>query len=414
MALFSLFLLFLAVILGFVKKMNTGLICIAFSLILGRVAGFSDKAVIAGFSYNLFLTLLGVTYLFALAQNNGCMNLAAKKVVALAGKRTALIPIFIFLFCVILAAIGPGCVPTIAIMEVFSMALALEMRINPVMLAAIVVLGSSGGGVSPIAPTGIVGLTLMEDAGIHNAAKALFTNGLVATTLYAAVVYIAFGGYKIKAENTMKLDELPAFNTKQWITIAGMIAMVIMVIGFGFNVGLTSFFIATILSILNVSDESAAIKSVPWSTLILIGGVSVLMNMIIKLGGIKMLSAALASIMTPATAASILGISAGTLSWFSSTIGLVMPTLIPTVPSVVEAMGNACNPVELATALTMISHTAGISPLSTGGGLALAAYCGMSSSNYQQKMFITLFVTSASGVLFLSFMAYLGLFRWFI
>ena len=163
-------LLFVAVVLGFVKKMNIGLLCIAFSLVLGRIAGFSDKAIIAGFNYSLFMTLLGVTYLFALAQNNGCMTLAAKKVVALAGKRTFLVPIFVYLFCVFLSSIGPGCIPTMAIMLIFAMTLAAEMNINPVMLTALCVLGASGGGVSPIAPTGIIGVMLSEEVGVHGVA----------------------------------------------------------------------------------------------------------------------------------------------------------------------------------------------------------------------------------------------------
>lgn len=416
MALFSLVLLFVAVVLGFIKKMNIGLLCIAFSLVLGRIAGFSDKAIIAGFNYSLFMTLLGVTYLFALAQNNGCMTLAAKKVVALAGKRTFLVPIFVYLFCVFLSSIGPGCIPTMAIMLIFAMTLAAEMNINPVMLTALCVLGASGGGVSPIAPTGIIGVMLSEEVGVHNVAMPMYINGLISTTLYAIVVYFVFGGHKLKSQNNVSFAELPAFNVKQWITIGGIFAMVVLVIGFGFNVGLTSFFIAMILSILNVSNEADAVRSVPWGTLVLVGGVSVLMNLIIKLDGIKMLSVALASVMTPSTATPILSISAGILSWFSSTSGVVMPTFIPTIPTVVAEMQGNCNPVELITALTMIAHTAGISPMSTGGGLGLAAYCGAvkGGAEQQQKLFLQLFLTSACAVLFLSFMAYLGLFRWFI
>ena len=101
MAIFSLCLLVLAILLGFFRKMNAGLICIAFSLVLAKVAGISDKAVIAGFNYSLFLTLLGVTYLFSLAQINGCLSLIAIKVVSLAGKRTYLVPIFVFVFSTI-------------------------------------------------------------------------------------------------------------------------------------------------------------------------------------------------------------------------------------------------------------------------------------------------------------------------
>ena len=127
MALFSLSLLVLAILLGFFRKMNAGLICIAFSLVLGRVAGIPDKAIIAGFSYNLFLTLLGVTYLFSLAQSNGTLKIIAIKTISLAGKRTFLVPIYIFIFSTILSAIGPGCIPTMAIMMVFSMSFHQEL-----------------------------------------------------------------------------------------------------------------------------------------------------------------------------------------------------------------------------------------------------------------------------------------------
>lgn len=417
MALFSLVLLVLAILLGFFRKMNAGLIAIGFSLILGRVAGIPDKQIIAGFSYNLFLTLLGVTYLFSLAQNNGTLKLIALKVVSLAGKRTYLVPVYIFVFSTILSAIGPGCIPTMAIMMVFAMTLAAELNIHPAMLSAIVVLSASGGGVSPIAPTGIIAINACAAGGMtQDVGIPFLINGVVSAAVYSAVVYIFFGGYKVKSVDSEAMKIKESFNRNQLITIAGIAAMIVMVMIFKYNVGLVSFLIAAVLSALGVADETDALKKVPWGTLVLVSGVSVLINLISKLGGIKMLSAALASVMTPSTATAIVSLSAGLLSWVSSTSGVVMPTLIPTVPGIVEAMHGAVDPVEMATALSMVSHTGGISPLSTGGGLALAAYTSVaqSSAEEQQKLFVTMFAVSAAGVAFLSFMAYLGLFKWFI
>lgn len=68
MAIFSLLLLLLAIALGFIRKMNTGLLAFAFALLLGKLAGITDKEIIKGFNYSLFIMLLGVTYLFSLAQ----------------------------------------------------------------------------------------------------------------------------------------------------------------------------------------------------------------------------------------------------------------------------------------------------------------------------------------------------------
>ena len=281
MAVFSLCLLVLAILFGFFRKMNAGLICIAFSLILGRVAGIPDKAIIAGFSYNLFLTLLGVTYLFSLAQNNGTLKLIALKVVALAGKRTYLVPIYIFVFSTILSAICPGRIPTMAIMMVFAMTLAAELNIHPAMLSAIVVLSASGGGVSPIAPTGIIAINACASAGLtQDVGIPFLINGVLSTAVYSTVVYFFFGGHKIKSVASESLNIKESFNKKQIITIVGMAAMIFMVMFLKYNVGLVSFLVAAVLSALGVADESEALKKVPWGTLVLVGGVSVLINLI--------------------------------------------------------------------------------------------------------------------------------------
>lgn len=90
--------------------------------------------------------------------------------------------------------------------------------------------------------------------------------------------------------------------------------------------------------------------------------------------------------------------------------------MIPTIPNVIAGVGGNISPVELATAITMISNTAGISPLSTGGALALAAYssAAKASPEFQQKLFARMFGISALGVITLSVLAYFGLFRWLL
>ena len=56
----------------------------------------------------MFVTLVGVTYLFGMASNNGTLELFSKKVVALVGKYTVLIPILMFVLSAFISAIGPG------------------------------------------------------------------------------------------------------------------------------------------------------------------------------------------------------------------------------------------------------------------------------------------------------------------
>ena len=416
MALLSLFSLAGAIFLGFFRKMNTGLVCIGFALLLGKIAGMADRDIIGGFNYSLFLMLLGVTYLFGLAEINGTLKLLTRKITVLAGKHTYMIPVVMYVFATVLSALGPGTIPTTAIMMVFGMTLAVEMKINPAMLAAIIFLGAAGGGMSPLAATGIIGLDLCQGFGLTGIELPLLVNGVLSSTVYAALVYVAFGGYKLKSDVVLQFSDIPAFNKEQIITLIGIAVMVGFVMLFKVNVGLASFTVAMVLSFLRVSDEEQALKKIPWGTLLLICGVGVLMNVIIALGGIDLLSASLASVMSAKTATTILGVTAGVMSWFSSTSGVVMPTLIPTIPHIIQQMSISVNPVEWVTAISMVSNTAGISPLSTGGALALAAYSAEAgaAAGELDRLFIKMFSISAAGVVTLSILAYFGFYRWLL
>lgn len=415
MALLSLLFLLLAIFLGFVRKMNTGLLCIAFALVLGRMSGVSDAAIMKGFNSSLFIMLLGVTYLFSMAQINGSLDLLAQKVIALAGRRVYLIPVIIYVFSIVLAALGPGSVPTMAIMMVFSMSLAAEMKISPVLLSTLTVLGSCAGGLSPLAATGIIGANLCAEFGLTGIENDFLLNGVFSFTVYAVIVYVWLGGYKLRAADDVGEKVIPSFNRKQLLTIAGIVAMVFMVMLLHINVGLVSFAVAAVLSFLRVSEEAKAIRHIPWNTLLLITGVGVLMQLIIDLGGINILSAALVSIMSAKSAAAVMGLTSGIMSWFSSSSGVVMPTLLPTVPHIAQQLGGV-NELELASSITTISHVAAISPLSTGGALALAAYASAANANQkqQQNLFMKMFGVSALGVSVLCVFSYFGMFHWLL
>lgn len=415
MALLSLLFLLLAIFLGFVRKMNTGLLCIAFALVLGRMSGVSDAVIMKGFNSSLFIMLLGVTYLFSMAQINGSLDLLAQKVIALAGRRVYLIPVIIYVFSIVLAALGPGSVPTMAIMMVFSMSLAAEMKISPVLLSTLTVLGSCAGGLSPLAATGIIGANLCAEFGLTGIENDFLLNGVFSFTVYAVIVYVWLGGYKLRAAENVGEKVIPSFNRKQLLTIAGIVAMVFMVMLLHINVGLVSFAVAAVLSFLRVSEEAKAIRHIPWNTLLLITGVGVLMQLIIDLGGINILSAALVSIMNAKSAAAVMGLTSGIMSWFSSSSGVVMPTLLPTVPHIAQQLGGV-NELELASSITTISHVAAISPLSTGGALALAAYASAANANQkqQQNLFMKMFGVSALGVSVLCVFSYFGMFHWLL
>ncbi len=411
----ALLFLIVAICIGFFMKVNTGLVAIGLSLVLGTMGGMSSKVIMAGFPTTLFITLLGVMFLFSISQENGTLELLAKKTVALSGKRTNMIPIIVYVFSVILSAVGPGTIPVMSLMAVFTCALAAEMGVSPLLLSATSVLGAAAGGISPIAPTGILGASLAAEQGITGIGTGYFINSIIAQTVYFVVIYFVLGGYKMKSDIVLSVKDTASFNKNQKITLVGIAALVIGVLVFNLNVGLLSFTIGLALLLLKVANERKSIAAIPWSTLILITGVNVLMKLVIELGGIDLLAAGLASIMTPGTAPSLLGLTGGIMSWFSSTSGVVMPTLIPTVNGIMENVGGNVSALALISAITNTAHVAGTSPISTGGSLGLASYVQTShaSDEEQRKLFVQMFLVAIGGVLVVALVAGTGVYTIF-
>ncbi|MCI8742999.1 MAG: hypothetical protein HFG63_10305 [Lachnospiraceae bacterium] len=414
MAILSLVFLFLAIFLGFWRKTNMGLVAFGLALVLGKIAGVAAKTIQAGFPTKLFVTLLGVMLLFSIAQENKTMEQIARRIISLAGKRTALIPIIVYVFSAVLAAVGPGTVPVMGLMAVFTCSLAAEMRISPVLLSATSVLGAAAGGLTPIAPTGILGLSLAEEQGITGIALPYALNMVMAMTVYFAVIYIVLKGYQMKSQAEVSEMKITPLDRSQAITLAGIVLLVVLVVGMGYDVGLTSFTIAMVLLLAKAGDQKKAIAGIPWGTLLMIAGINTLMAMVIALEGIDLLADGLASLMTPATAPGIMGVTAGIMSFFSSTSGVVMPTLIPTVSGVAAQVGGV-SALSLISAITNTASAAGMSPISTGGSMGLAAYSQIAqpTPEEQSRLFVQLFLVSIGGVIVIALFGMTGAYNWF-
>lgn len=421
----SLLVLVAVIAVGFIKKINIGFFSIgaAFLLmLLGMAVDFQVPAgeamralkasdVTKGFSSSMFVTLVGVTFLFGMASQNGTLDLFSKKIVALVGKRTYLIPVLMFFLSAFISAIGPGHIAAGILMTTFAVYLALELDINPMATALYAKLGANAGCASPLSLTGILAKELSTPLGYDGFSLHLFLSTLLSGFVFTLVVYILYKGYKVKADNPMKLSEIPKFNRKQQITMASIVIMVICCIGFKLDTGLFAFVMAAVLILLGCADEKKAIKSIPWGTLIMICGVGVLVNMISVMGGIDLISDTLASFMTARTAAPIMAATSGILSWVSSTTAVVMPTLYPIFAEICQRFAGV-NYVELISAITATSFAAAISPLSTGGAIIMSSYSAARETTTEEmnKMFYTLFLLSVGNVLINVLMAVVGVF----
>ena len=402
---------FVAVIaLAFLLKKNTGILAIAAALILARLGGISDKELLGMFDSKMFLMLFGVMYLFCIAQENGTLELLAKKILRLCGGRSKLFPAILFVLSAVLSAIGPGLISVTALMAALVVALAKQIGEHPIKLLPFATLGAFAGGLSPIAPSGIVAMEHAQKAGIDGLMLPLNFHIALTCLLFAVILFFFFRCYRFKT--VVSPEEKPApFTWKQWVTLLGILATALITVLLDVNVGLVGISVSLVLTIIGCGNEGAALKRVPWGTLIMITGAGLLISVVNKLGGIDLLKSWLQVLTKGKTANGVLTLIIGVIAWFVSTSGVIMPTFIPIAADLAE--GVPFTAASLAVGLCVSAHLAALSPLSSCGGLMLAAYSGSEGVEKKdsEKMFGHLFIMSAAGVLFSALLALLGLYN---
>ncbi len=416
LALLSLVFLIAVLILGFWKKVNMGFLAMGMALIIARIGKIPDKTVISNFSTSLFISLVGPAFLFSMAVNNGTMDLLAKKMLRLVGKRTWTIPLLLSAMTFMLSAAGCGNIPTFSIILPLGIALAVELGIDVIAMGLIITVACNLGCMSPIANGGIIAAGLIAETSYAGQFSwSIFGQCVLVWLIATLAFFFIYKLYKPGTGHLEMLDDVHPFNTKQKMTLLACLAVVVVVFAFGVNIGLAAPLAAIVLCIFGVADDKAAIRIMPWGTFILVCGVNMLMAVVKALGGIDLLVNGLTSVMNGSTARPIIALASGVMSWFSSTTGVVMPALIPTVPGILEQFpGAGYSP--LVASIIITSFLAAFSPASTGGAGIMAQYAIFNRDKGEQdtnKLFVRLFLTSIVCVLASVVFAFIGLYNIF-
>ena len=412
-AILAIVFLVVAIALGFAKGMNTGVVAMAFALIACMVCGLSDSQLQSGFPTNMFLILFGTMFLFGIAETTGTIHLLARKVIAMTGRTSWLLPWAVFLLAFVVSGLGAGPAPAIAIVALPALSLAIELGVSPFLFGVMCCLGADCGAASPISTAGIVAQGLIEDFGWPALQPTYLINSIIGHVIVALACYLILRGWKIKPQKRIDLKEIPGFDKKQITTLLGILVFIILVAVFRRNVGLTALIVGLVLVMIKVvPSDKEIIKDLSWNTLLLICGVSLLMNVVVLTGGIDLMVAFLSSLMNRYTAQPVISLTAGIMSWFSTTTSVVMPTLIPTIPGILENIGDVVSPIAMLSALCNGSFSAAISPLSAGGGIVLATYVQLTKCDEmeQTRMFRRLFLIAVFAVVVMVLVAATGIY----
>jgi len=400
----------LAIVLSCTSRLNVGLLALALAWVIGVYFGHLPlREVTAGFPVDLFLTLAGVTLLFSQARVNGTLDIVAHNAMRLCRGRVGLVPVMYFALGATLASAGPGNIATTGLLAPMAMATALRMNIPAFLMAIMVGNGCNSGSLSPIAPTGIIVTGLMNRIGLggHEVYSWLFN--MLAHAIVAFGAYLIFGGGKLLVRTDRvetAAEPVQALNRHHVLTLAiigllivGAISGTLLkifvaligvvpdwlsqVLSGGFSIGMAAFAGAVILSLARAADDHDAIKKMPWGTILMVCGVTVLIGLLEKTGGMDLFTNLLSSVATQATVIPFLGFIVGLVSAYSSTSGVVLPAFLPTVPGLIEKLGGG-NALAIASTMNVAGHLVDVSPLSTIGALCIA---GVPTGDDSRRLF---------------------------
>jgi len=375
--------LFGAIGLSMFSRLNVGLIAIACAWLIGvYLAGMKPDAVLAGFPSGLFLTLTGVTLLFAVAQVNQTFEALSLRSIRLVGSSVHLMPVMFFILTFVFSAVGPGAVPAIALVVPLAMVIGARVQLPPMLTALMVANGGNAGNFSPISAVGIIANSRMTAADIGGHEWKVMLANLLAHALVAGIAYL-FYFFRLRkpagVDDVHVLVDVPPLTPAQLRTIVMLLLWLVGVVVFGLNVGLSAFAAALLLMVMRAADEADAMRNVPWGIILMVTGMATLIAILESQGGMDLFTQMIAAIAGPGTINGVIAFVTGVISTYSSTSGVVIPAFLPTVPGVVEQLGGG-NPLGIALSINVGSSLVDVSPLSTIGALCVAAMVDSSQS----------------------------------
>jgi len=435
----SLVALVIVVVVSAIKEdFNPGIIAIALAILVGGFwAKMNGAAVMRLFPVDLFMILAGVTFMFAMANVNGTTEKFTAYMVRMVGGNTALIPLLVFVLVMFITTIGPGNIASVALLAPVMMALAGRIGMSGFAMTLLVVGAANSAAFSPYAPTGIISNQFIAKMAPQLSAMAkevngnpawdlagkfdwlswkIYFNSVVAQGLANIGGFLIFGGWAwIRKQRGAKIhiDELAPrpepFTGKQKLTLAMIFALVLLVVLAGIpaikkgvpveilnplsNVGSVAFVLATIMIFFSAADVKASVKAMPWFVILLVCGVTVLIGVMEKTGGLAAMVKMIAAISTPLTVHWWIALIDGIISAYSSSSGVVMPMFLPLVPGLLKELGPTTDAIGLISSINIGAHLVDTSPLSTLGALCIA--CAAESED-KTKLFRNLLIWGLS------------------
>ncbi len=385
-------------VVGTILPINMGALAYVAAWLVGMYSlNLDEREILAGTSADLILTLIGVTYLFAIARNNGTVDLIVHSAVRAVGGRVALIPWVMFAVTAVLTAIGAASPAACAIIGPIALGFAGRYNISPLMMGMFVVHGAQGGGFSPISIYGIITNSVMEENGLPSSELAVFFASLAVNIVLALILFVALGGrslmkMRVDADDPDTVEEdlhrggrtvpvrgagasastgtqATGVRHDQILTLLAFVGVAVIALAFDKNIGFVSITAAVILAMLSANQHKDAVKQIAWPTVLLVAGVTTYASILTQAESPQFVGTWAAGLGAAAIGALILCYVGGVVSAFASSTAL-LPVIIPIAIPLIADGGISAG--MFVAALAVSSTIVDVSPFSTNGALMLA------------------------------------------
>lgn len=378
--------------LGYKTKINIGFFTIAFAYLIGCFGmGLKPSEVIELWPVKIFFIILSVTLFYNFALANGALEKLASHLLYKCRKFPQFLPLAIFFAATIIAGLGAGFYTVLAFMAPITLLLCKKTNMNMIIGGMAANYGALAGANFMTSQSGIIFRSLMENTGISSQTAFSYSSGIFVLTLIIPIAVLGIYTLWNRKSNSIVIeDQKPEpFDKKQKQSIFLIILMMSIVLVFPIlhlvfpdaknisflNSKIDIAFLAITFSLISLlmklADEKKVVALVPWGTLIMICGVGMLIALGVKLGIITTLSEWLAHNVPVWVIPVLLCLISAIMSVFSSTLGVVAPTLFPIVPAL--AITSGLNPLVLFICIVVGAQATAISPFSSGGSLIMAS-----------------------------------------
>ncbi len=403
-------------------SVNMGLLAFAGAFLVGTLATDMTADDIFGvFPGDIFVVLVGITYLFAIAQLNGTVDWLVNLAMKVVGGRVGAIPWIMFGIAGVLTAIGAVSPAAVAIVAPIALGFAVQFGINPLLMGVMVVHGAQAGGFSPISVYGTIVNDAVAEANLPQSELTVFLASLVFNTLVAGIVFVALGGVRLLREQrppvaaarpglgarrphrapppvmggSQEADALgvpPRADSRmerltphQLLTLAGLVVLVAVTLIFDLDVGLVAISVAVVLTLTAPQLQKKAVDEIKWPVVLLICGVLTYVGVLEEMGTIDWVGENVASIGVPLLAALLLCYVGAIVSAFASSVGVLGAFIPLAVPFLLLGEVGAVGTVA---ALAVASTVVDVSPYSTNGALVLANAKKVDQDAFYRKLLI--------------------------